>query len=257
MKTKTAIVTLFAMLLLIVSPSMNSFAAEQMGFSLDSVEEAKQGDTVNVSIKVDAAGLTDGKAIVTYDSDKMAYEGGKLAYCDNNEKSEFAVNSQENGKLIIAWATVEPLEKAGNIISLDFKVNDSVPNNEATEVNLEVKYANDKSGKSIPIKADSKNSILIKIGTIGTEEPGDNPDNKPGDNPGNKPGDNPDNKPGDNPGAGTGDKPGNNNTGSSDKNSNGDVKTGDSSLIGFGLIIVVSLVALAALKKHNAGRDRA
>lgn len=228
MKTKTAIVTLFAMLLLIVSPGMNSFASEQMGFALDSVEKAKQGDTVNVAVKVDTAGLTDGKAIVTYDAGKMTYKGGKLAYCDNGEKSEFAVNALENGKLVIAWATVEPLEKAGNIISLDFKVNDSVANNETAEVGLEGKYANDKSGEAIPIKADSKKSILIKIGSSSNE-----------------------------PGPGTGDNTGNNNTGSSDKNNNSDVKTGDSSLIGFGLILIVSLIALAALKKYNAGRDRA
>lgn len=229
MKTKTAIVTLFTMLLLIASPSMLSYAAEQLDFTINSVESAKQGDTVNVAVGVDMAGLTDGKAIVTYDSSKMTYQGGKLAYCSDEGKLEFAVNALENGKLVIAWATVDPVEKAGEIISLDFKVNDSVANNDIAKVSLEGKYANDKSGGAIPIKTDSSKAISIKIGSGSGQ--GSNDD--------------------------TGNTGNTGNNGSSDKNNNSDVKTGDSSLIGFGLILIVSLIALAALKKYSAGRDRA
>lgn len=229
MKTKTAIVTLFTMLLLIASPSMLSYAAEQLDFTINSVESAKQGDTVNVAVGVDMAGLTDGKAIVTYDSSKMTYQGGKLAYCSDEGKLEFAVNALENGKLVIAWATVDPVEKAGEIISLDFKVNDSVANNDIAKVSLEGKYANDKSGGAIPIKTDSSKAISIKIGSGSGQ--GSNDD--------------------------TGNTGNTGNNGSSDKNNNSEVKTGDSSLIGFGLILIVSLIALAALKKYSAGRDRA
>lgn len=229
MKTKTAIVTLLTMLLLIASPSMLSYAAEQLDFTINSVESAKQGDTVNVAVGVDMAGLTDGKAIVTYDSSKMTYQGGKLAYCSDEGKLEFEVNALENGKLVIAWATVDPVERAGEIISLDFKVNDSVANNDIAKVSLEGKYANDKSGVAIPIKADSNKAINIKIGSSSGQGSNDN----------------------------TGNTGNNGNTGSSDKNNNSDVKTGDSSLIGFGLVLIVSLIALAALKKYSAGRDRA
>ena len=228
MKTKTAIVTLFTLILLAVNPSVASFAANQMDFTLGSVETAKQGETVNVAVGVDTAGLTDGKAIVTYDNSKMTYQGGKLAYCSDAEKSEFVVNALGNGKLVIAWATVDPVEKAGDIISLDFKVNDSAANNDIAKVSLEGKYANDKEGEAIPIKLDGHKSINIKIGSGSGQGTGDVS----------------------NPGS-TG------NNGSSDKNNNSDIKTGDSSLIGYGLIIIVSLIALAALKKHSAGRDRA
>lgn len=207
MKKKKIVITLCVTIILMLGVTLTALASGgTLAFDISGPDLVKQGEIINLKVNANEAGLTDGKATITYDESKLTYQGSKLAYSTEENQLEFVVNSEESGKLVVVWATVNPLEASGTVFTLDFSSSKSAEYGQATEVKFEVEYANDSEGNSIAMATDKdKDSINIQIGDK-TPGPGPNPDPDPDPNPNPNPDPNPDPKPESGSNSGT-DKP--------------------------------------------------
>ena len=203
-KKKRVIIAFCVIIMLMLRFTGTSFASgASLAFNITGDDSVKQGETISIKVNANEPGLTDGKAIITYDESKLTYQGGKLAYSTEENKLKFVVNSDESGKLIVVWATVDPMEASGTVFTLDFMALKTVENGQSTELDLIVEYANDSKGNSVDMATNgNKDSMTIAIGDKipgPNPDPDPNPDEKPDPDPGTDPDEKPDPDPGTDP----------------------------------------------------------
>ena len=112
--TKKWLVLLLALVMLVSNLSMTAAAAESP-LTLSVPESAAPGSLIKVSIQAaEAQTIADGKLVVTYDSEKLAYVNTK-AWSD---EVTLSVN-QTAGKIILAFASAQAAD-AGELFTLQF-----------------------------------------------------------------------------------------------------------------------------------------
>lgn len=151
-----------------------SAAGTGITLQLVAADYVNPGEHVLVSVEASGAGITDGKATITYDESMLIYQGSELNYATEESKLEFIVNASEPGKVVIVWATFDAMVAEGAVFTLDFLVKEDASIGSTTHLDLTEAYANDATGSNIYVGEDgSKPTKKITIGEapVVTEAP--------------------------------------------------------------------------------------
>lgn len=149
-------------------------AGKGITLQLTAADYVNPGEHVLVSVEASGAGITDGKATITYDESILTYQGSELNYATEENKLEFIVNASEEGKVVIVWATFDAMAAEGTVFTLDFLVREDANIGSSTSIDLAEAYANDETGSNIYVGEDgSKPTKKITIGEapVATETP--------------------------------------------------------------------------------------
>lgn len=151
--------------MLLLCQTVTVYASGNLEFDITSSGKGIPGETVSFAVSANKAGITDGKATITYDASKITYEQAKLVYTSEDDALEFVVNSNEKGKLIIVWATIDPMKEPGHVFTMEFTVAADAQVGEEASVALNVAYVNDETGNNIIMSENGgQDSITITIG---------------------------------------------------------------------------------------------
>lgn len=173
----------------------NVLAAGELEFQLSAPSEINPGEQFALNVSVNVSGITDGKVNIFYDNSTLEFQSGNLLY-SSSQQSQFVINSNEPGKLVIVWATIDEMQRPGDLFSLTFRAKESLQGN-SVGIRLHADYTNNAQGQSLNMGVQgSQDQVNIGIAGSGNkptepETPVD-PGNKPTEpenpsNPGNKP----------------------------------------------------------------------
>ena len=235
--------------LLVISCGFISRASESvLSLQFDKVQ-LKPGETAAGTIQVTEESVTNGMMTITYDTRLELTEAKKTD--GRGDDVYVSINSQEKGKLVIAFASKERLAK-GALIDLTFKVSDQAKTNDKYPVDFPEAAAYDAEGKELPVGQDGQTLVIV-----GNDD-GKGDDGNKGED-GNKGQD--DQKPQSTPGKSDGT---NGNGGNAQNKSNGNAKgkksvsTGDQQkLLLYVVICGIAAVGIAAaviIKKAESGK---
>ncbi len=227
--------------LLVISCGFISRASEGvLSLQFDKVQ-LKPGETAVGTIQVTEERVTNGMMTITYDTRFELLEAKKAD--SRGDDVYVSINSQEKGKLVIAFASKERLAK-GALIDLTFKVSDQAKANDKYPVEFPEAAAYDAEGKELPVDQDGQTLVIAG-----------NDDGNKGEN-GNKGED--DQKP--QPTPGKSDGTGGNSQNKSNGNSKGkkSVSTGDQQKLLLYVVLcgiaVVGIAAAVVVKKAENGK---
>lgn len=117
------LIALFVVLNIMLCSLAASAESETVVFG--SHETAKPGETVSVTVKLqDNPGLAAWKIELEWDDTALTLDKDSVSLDKDFSKGMLAENSNESGKLILAWANVKDIAADGNLITLTFKVAD-------------------------------------------------------------------------------------------------------------------------------------
>lgn len=143
--------------LLVISCGFISRASEGvLSLQFDKVQ-LKQGETAAGTIQVTEESVMNGMMTITYDTRLELTEAKKTD--GRGDDVYVSINSQEKGKLVIAFASKERLAK-GALIDLTFKVSDQAKANDKYPVDFPESSAYDAEGKELPVDQDGQTLVI-------------------------------------------------------------------------------------------------
>ena len=143
--------------LLVISCGFISRASDGvLSLQFDKVQ-LKQGETAAGTIQVAEESVMNGMMTITYDTRLELTEAKKTD--GRGDDVYVSINSQEKGKLVIAFASKERLAK-GALIDLTFKVSDQAKANDKYPVDFPESAAYDAEGKELPVDQDGQTLVI-------------------------------------------------------------------------------------------------
>lgn len=227
----------------IFTTSVYSFAdtKEAMSFSFDK-EQVALSETITGYLMVNSGDVTNGQITITYDKDKLELLKAEKSPGQADD-TYVSINSRTAGKVIIAFAAMEPV-KTGALVDLVFKADKDLKPGDKIKLDGGEPEIYDSMNEPV------KNLELTKTFTVKGSDDGKTDPTTDGDKDNTKPSDNGKKDPSDNSGKSSPTK--------DDKNGSAS-KTGDSHNMAVymtaGVVALAALAAAAVLLRRRTGKN--
>lgn len=227
----------------IFATSVYSFAdtKEALSFSFDK-EQVTPSETITGYLMVNSGDVTNGQITITYDKDKLELLKAEKSPGQADD-TYVSINSRTAGKVIIAFAAMEPV-KTGALVDLVFKADKDLKSGDKIKLDGGEPEIYDSMNEPV------KNLGLTKTFTVKGSDDGKTDPTTDGDKDNTKPSDNGKKDPSDNSGQSSPTK--------DDKNGSAS-KTGDSHNMAVymtaGVIALAALAVAAVLLRRRTGKN--